>query len=129
MKQLALALAAVVLVCMAVGQASAAGALSHPMAAHVAAQYGIQHSGLPTQVKLYHQASFRHGSHHGHHGHHGHQGHHWHHRWRHGRPPVVVRPYLAYPRPYYPYYYPRPHYYGRPGITYRGQGFSIGIGF
>jgi len=126
MKQLALALVAVGLICLAAGQASAAGALSHPMAAHVAAQYGIQHSGLPTQVKLYHQASFHHERHHMHLGHHGQC---WHHRRHYGHPPVIVRPYAVYPRPYYPYYYPRPYYYARPGITYRGQGFSIGIGF
>jgi len=127
MKQFALALAAVGLVCLAVGQASAAGALSHPMAAHVAAQYGIQHSGLPTQVKLYHQAAFHHGSHSGHHGHHWSHGPGCHHRRHYWHPPVIVRPYVAYPRPYY--YYPQPYYYARPGITYRGQGFSIGIGF
>ena len=128
MRRIALSMAVVGAMWAGANRALAEGALSYPMAAHVAAKYGVQHSGLPTEVKLYHQAKFRHDSRreiHGSHGYHGGYG------GSYGRPPVVVRPYYVNPQPYYyaPYYAPRPYYYQPSGITYRGQGFSIGIGF
>ena len=135
MKSVALSLGALALLSVAADRAKAEGALSYPMAAHVAAKYGIQHSGLPAQVKQYHQAKFYHEarrefSRHGHHGHHGHHGYHGHHKYRghhgyHGcHRPLVIPYYAPYVRPYYP----RP-YYVRPGISYYGNGFSLGIGF
>ena len=123
MKRIALTLAAFAAVSLAASFAFAEGALSYPMAAHVAAKYGIQHSGLPKQVKIQEVRRVRPG----HHGYkyyprHGHHGHHYYYQ-----APVVVQPYYV---PYTRYYrYPTPYYIPRSGITYRGPGVSIGIGF
>ena len=127
MKRIALTLAAFAAVSLVASFAFAEGALSYPMAAHVAAKYGVQHSGLPKQVKIQQVRHVRPG-HHGYHGYRnphsyrGHYGHQYYHR-----APVVVQPYYV---PHTRYYrYPTPYYVPRPGITYYGPGVSVGIGF
>ncbi len=123
MRRVAITLAAVALLAVAPNAAQAAdrGALSYPMAAHVAANYGIQHSGHNPAVLQ--QTSYRgHGSY-GYRGHGGHFApypprHHGH------RPVIVHRPIYRYPT-----YVPLPHYGPYNGFQYYGPGFSIGIGF
>ncbi len=96
------------------------GALSYPMAAHVAARYGSHHPGHNTQV--IHQVNRRHYGHsyrsHSYHGH------------RYSHAPVIAHPpvcghYPAFvPAPVYPYYY-RPSY----NFGYSTPRYSIRIGF
>ena len=121
MKSAALALAALAAVGLMVSVSSAAGgALSYPMAAHVAAKYGIHHSGHNPgvrQVHYRHHPSYRH-------------------RYHPGpvvvHPPVYRRPVVVVPRYVAPRVYPYPAYYPSyppRGINYHGPGFSIGFGF
>jgi len=125
MSRIALVLGALGLLALPVAQAEAAdGALSYPMAAHVAAQHGVQSSGVRSVVQPV--GLFRRG-HHSHHGHHGAIV---------VRPPVFVHPPVIVPRygyaPIYrhpPVYRYHPYYYPRSGFHYFGRGFSIGIGF
>ena len=123
MKRVALALATIGVLGVATSQALAEGALSYPMAAHVAAKYGIQHPGHHPKVQQHHAREYyrqqypRHGQH----------GYPRHYRHR----PVVVYP--RYPTVVVPYavpYYPRPYYYvPYRGLQYYGSGISFGIGF
>lgn len=128
MRHLALALAALGLALAAGGRAMAEGALSYPMAAHVAAKYGVQHPGLQETL---HPASHRH------HGRHLY-GYGYRARWPVAvyppmwRRPRVVVPFPGHPPVVRPRTYPRhPRYYYRPyhGFRYYGPGVSIGIRF
>ncbi|HUT13334.1 MAG TPA: hypothetical protein VMY42_22795 [Thermoguttaceae bacterium] len=128
MSRITLTLAALGLLALPVAQAEAAsGALSYPMAAHVAAQYGVQSSGVNSVIQPV--GLFRHGN-----------------RSPHGgivvRPPVfghppVIMPGYGHPPVYHhppvynhpPVYRYQPYYYPRSGFQYHGRGFSIGIGF
>jgi len=121
MSRVALTVAVLGLLALPVVQAEAAdGALSYPMAAHVAAKYGVQSSGVNSVIQPV--GLFRHG-----------------HHSRRGaivvRPPVVVHPPVILPYGHPPvYHHPpvyryHPYYYPRSGFHYYGRGFSIGIGF
>ena len=133
MRHIALTLAATSVLCIFSQGALAQGALSYPMAAHVAAKYDAHHPGHNTAV--IHQVSRRHHGNHSyrHHGHHSyrHYGHHprsvvvhppvyGHHPRHHGYGPVVHPPIYTYRTPYH---------YPRYGFGYARPGFSIGIGF
>jgi hypothetical protein len=126
MRRVALTLAAIGVLGLAATQAFAEGALSYPMAAHVAAKYGVHHPGLQTtlhQVKRYGY------------------GHSRQYRYRGpvypyarpyvGRHPRVVVPFSGHPPVMHPRVYPRyrPYYRAPQGLRYYGPGFSIGIGF
>ena len=115
MKQIALTLAALGVLGVVTNRASAEGALSYPMAAHVAAKYGIHHPGHNRAVQHQEVRHFRRG-HHGYHGHYGH-GPAFRPHYRAGYAPVVI--------PYRQPYYISPYY----GFRYYGPRFSIGIGF
>lgn len=123
MRRVLLTLSAIGVLAVAASQARAEGALSYPMAAHVAAKYGLHHPGHNTavirEVSHRYRGPYRPRPH-------------WYHR---GPGPVIVHPPVyrrlpvvvpVYP-PIYRYgpYYPRP----RGGFSYYGPGFSIGIGF
>ena len=134
MKRIALTLAALGVLGVAANRALAEGALSYPMAAHVAANYGIHHAGLTKAVQYQQVGRFsRRG--YGHRGYrdYGHGGAAIHSRGcgcGHCGGGAVVVPYSRhyYPRSYD--YYPRSYnYYPRPGFTYHGRGFSFGFGF
>ena len=124
MKRVALTLAALGVLGVGANRAFAEGALSYPMAAHVAAQYGVHHPGQNPAV--IHQVNrYRHGYRGPHH--YRHPGY----RYRHGpvivHPPVRRLPVMVVPAPIYrpyPYYY-SPYY----GLQYSTPRFSIGIGF
>ncbi len=147
MKATTLALATVAVIALVAAEANAAGAISYPMSAQMAAKYGIQNARLPAQVRaieqrkaVVKQASYnRRGGHnsgykggHGYNRGHGYKGGHSYHRghgYHHGRhpvvyPPVVIAPYGGYYPVYRTQYY-RPQY----NIQYRGRGMSFGIGF
>ena len=117
MKRVALALATIGVLGVATSQALAEGALSYPMAAHVAAKYGIQHPGQHPKVQQHHAREYYRSQHK--------------YRYRPGQRPVVVYP--RYPTVVVPYavpYYPRPYYYvPYRGLQYYGSGISFGIGF
>jgi len=122
MKRIVFTLATLGALGMAADEAWAGGALSYPMAAHVAAKYGIHHSGHNDAVLYQEVGRFRSV-----------------HRGGYGRPrghaSVVIQPHVwGHPTVVVPharpYYYPPSYYYvPRSGITYHGRGFSIGIGF
>ncbi len=125
MKTVLLSFGALLALGLAAESARAEGALSYPMAAHVAAQYGIQHPGHDTRL-VGHRYSV--GYHHRPRG--------YMYRGFYGwRPPVVVyppvprRPVVVLPRPRP--YWPRAYHYYRPfrGFSYHAPGISIGIGF
>ena len=125
MRRVAITLAALAVLGLAANAAQAAnrGALSYPMAAHVAAKYGIQHSGHNPAVLR--QTSYRgHGSY-GQRGSGGQYGHRGYYRPNYGSRTVIVHP----PVYRYPVYVPRPYYGPYNGFQYYGPGFSIGIGF
>ncbi len=124
MKRVAVSLVALGVLAVASDRAFAEGALSRPMAAHVAARYGIQHAGLPRHVQRHHarQYYYRQRGRHAYRSYRPHYGH--------GavvaypsvrRYPVVVHPRVYTGDPYY--------YAPRGGFSYYGRGFSIGIGF
>ena len=121
MKRVAVGLLALGVCAVAADRALAEGALSHPMAAHVAAKYGIQYAGLPRHVQRHHARQYQYRQ----------RGYHAY-RPRHGQGVVVVHPHARrYPVMVHPPIYSRyPYYYGpRGGVSYSGRGFSIGIGF
>ena len=133
MRHVALTLTALGVLSVFAERASAEGALSYPMAAHVAAKYGVHHPGHNTAViqqvshRRYGHSYRRSRSYHG-----GPVVVHPPVR-RHptvvipvpGYPPVMYPPAYRYRPPYYRPYYYRPHY----GFTYSSPRFSIGIGF
>jgi hypothetical protein len=111
MRQLALTLAALAVLSVTTGAASAGGT-SYPVATELAAQAVAHHGGDGQYV---HRPAYRHP--------------YW-------RPPVIVeRPVYVYPRPVYPrVVYPPIYPYGvgywpYGGFQYYGNGFGISVGF
>ncbi len=118
MKRIALTVAVIGILAVAADRAFAQGALSYPMAAHVAARYGVQHPGhnpaVIRQVRNNHHSA-RHyrppGYHHG------------------PRPGIIYAPVHRYPPVVLPVYphgcYPMPYR----GFSYHGRTLSLGFGF
>jgi len=135
MKRVLLTLATCGVLAVTAAQALATDkAIPYPMTAQMAAKYGIQHPGLPAQVRAeeaaHHAVEVRgygHGGgyggggygYHGRPGNYGHYGRPWNYGYR---APVIVYPPVYVP----PYYYG----YGPSGVfQYYGRGFSFGLGF
>jgi hypothetical protein len=123
MKPLVLTAAVLGVLALAADRARADGALSRPMAAHVAAKYNnpAAHNSSALRVQQV--------SHHGYPGYHGYSGHH---RSR-GGGAVIVSPYVpyvpSYPTVVVPYAYPYGYYQPYRSFYYSSPRFSVGFGW